>query len=279
MEEKKPNYIQKNWLWIITGLLILSSIAVIYFCKLQNASQVGDWLSGFSSTLAFLWIIAGFYQQSKELSLQRKELSLQRESLDLQAGELKGLNQFQSLEHIKNILYEALKKINNTNTLFNPLLNQMENISIITKTHDLEECWAAAEKVLNEYTPILSFLQSFSAALMLYMDSKNIDYSINDEAPIYWFLLVNIDHGKRAPYLGEHYIQVKKACQSLATLDKIYKIVMLVFMIKSQTLFSSDILEDGALEDLYSKLLKDMKGDKNSLPPVIRDYFKNSKLS
>ena len=42
-------------------------------------NEIGDFLAAFFAPLAFFWVIVGYFQQGKELSLQREELKLQRE--------------------------------------------------------------------------------------------------------------------------------------------------------------------------------------------------------
>ena len=45
---------------------------------------MGDFLAGLFTPLAFLWLVYGYFLQSKELRLQRKELSLTRDQLGKQ---------------------------------------------------------------------------------------------------------------------------------------------------------------------------------------------------
>ena len=78
--------------WVIVALSI-SYIAIIFFfrgndvCELLkagNLNELGDFLSGFFTPLAFGWLVYGYILQSRELSLQRKELSLTRKQLGKQ---------------------------------------------------------------------------------------------------------------------------------------------------------------------------------------------------
>jgi hypothetical protein len=36
-------------------------------------NEIGDWLSGFASSLAFIWLVAGFHLQRRQLDAQREE--------------------------------------------------------------------------------------------------------------------------------------------------------------------------------------------------------------
>ena len=44
-------------------------------------NEMGDFLAGFFTPLAFLWLVVGYFLQKEELHLQNEELGLQREEL------------------------------------------------------------------------------------------------------------------------------------------------------------------------------------------------------
>ena len=94
-----------NWPWLLTGLVIFFAIILILKTKnLTTAANIGDFVAGFAATLAFIWLIAGFFQQRKELELQRNELSLQRTSLDLQKDEIRKIGKYNALSQIERML-------------------------------------------------------------------------------------------------------------------------------------------------------------------------------
>ena len=77
---------------VIVGLTVFY-IAVILFLRGNDAwellrtgrlNELGDFLAGFFTPLAFGWLVYGYLQQSKELRLQREELSLTRNQLGKQ---------------------------------------------------------------------------------------------------------------------------------------------------------------------------------------------------
>ena len=79
-------------IWVISGVSVLY-IAIIFFFRGSDAwgllttgelNELGDFLAGFFTPLAFGWLIYGYFLQSSELSLQRKELELTREQLGKQ---------------------------------------------------------------------------------------------------------------------------------------------------------------------------------------------------
>jgi len=77
-----------HWLWLFTTLiLVVAGIVFAFSPSLSDSAQVGEFVAGFSSALAFLWLIASLQLQRKEISLQRQELTLQRVALEKQARE------------------------------------------------------------------------------------------------------------------------------------------------------------------------------------------------
>ncbi len=70
-----------NWIWILTGLVILIAIILVYrrIADIESMSlnEIADFISVFVSALAFLWLIYGYQLQAKELSLQRTEIKNQ----------------------------------------------------------------------------------------------------------------------------------------------------------------------------------------------------------
>lgn len=77
-------------------LLVLVSIAVflggiLLYMNTGSAGDraaLGDFIGGVVSSIALLWLVAGFFQQSNQLELQRGELQLQRDALERQVEEL-----------------------------------------------------------------------------------------------------------------------------------------------------------------------------------------------
>ena len=77
---------------IIFGLTIFYIVVILFFrgndtlelLRTGNLNELGDFLAGFFTPLAFGWLVYGYLQQSKELRLQREELSLTRNQLGKQ---------------------------------------------------------------------------------------------------------------------------------------------------------------------------------------------------
>ena len=57
-------------------------VGLVIYLQGQNPAdlrlnELGDFLGGVSSPLAFLWLVLGFFQQSREIRLSNKALQLQ----------------------------------------------------------------------------------------------------------------------------------------------------------------------------------------------------------
>ena len=50
-------------------------------------NELGDFLGGVSSPLAFLWLVLGFFQQSREIRLSNQALHLQAREMRRSVGE------------------------------------------------------------------------------------------------------------------------------------------------------------------------------------------------
>ena len=79
----------------VVGALSVLYIATILFFRFNDAwgllragnlNELGDFLAGFFTPLAFLWLVYGYLLQSKELRLQREELALTRKQLGEQTA-------------------------------------------------------------------------------------------------------------------------------------------------------------------------------------------------
>jgi len=84
---------------------------------MATRSQLGDYLSGFASAIAFIWLIAAYLQQGRELRLQRQEIAFQRQSLDLQREEFKKMGKYAGLEQIAHLLERFDESLKTTRTL------------------------------------------------------------------------------------------------------------------------------------------------------------------
>ena len=94
-ESNKPWWRQWSWWrrisWIVPAALTLAvttGLVLTLTRGLENdffrfldlsLNELGDFFAGFAGTLALIWLVYGYFLQSRELRLQREELKRQRE--------------------------------------------------------------------------------------------------------------------------------------------------------------------------------------------------------
>lgn len=85
------------------GIFVMSALSIFYIATILllrgsdirvllgtgNLNELGDFLAGVFTPLAFGWLVYGYLLQSKELRLQREELALARKQLGKQTGLLR----------------------------------------------------------------------------------------------------------------------------------------------------------------------------------------------
>lgn len=82
--------------WILTFFWIL----IIVFLIIKNPvpstlNEMGDFIAGVSSPLAFLWVVVGYYQSQQALVMQAEELSQNTRALTAQVEEMKKTTELQ----------------------------------------------------------------------------------------------------------------------------------------------------------------------------------------
>ena len=70
------------------GLTAVYVLGLVAYLAVQGQNpadlklnELGDFLGGVSSPLAFLWLVLGFFQQSREIRLSNKALHLQAQEM------------------------------------------------------------------------------------------------------------------------------------------------------------------------------------------------------
>ena len=64
-----------TFLWIIIGTVVIS--AKFDSISGMPLNEIGDFLAGFFSPVAFMWLVVGYFQQGEELKLNTRALELQ----------------------------------------------------------------------------------------------------------------------------------------------------------------------------------------------------------
>jgi hypothetical protein len=183
----------RHWVWGLT-VLTIGGAGLIFFLTpdMQAISQLGDFLSGVASAIAFIWLVAAYFQQGQELRLQRQELTLQRQALTLQYEELKRMSKFTALERASQLLEQFDQRLSksqkgphSTAELLTAFLDGMrDDWNIILKVNDPRQIceafgkWAAVESACSE------FLSHVVSAIEFYEEVTNTALLPQGESPI-----------------------------------------------------------------------------------------------
>lgn len=121
-------------LWIVFVILLFTHNCPDYpkYDLPDDANELGDFLAGVFSPLAFLWLIVGYFLQARELNLTRKELSSQTKALIAQSEaafkslELEEVSQQENQAHQDKLAAPIFQLISSFPYYLNP--NELEVI-------------------------------------------------------------------------------------------------------------------------------------------------------
>jgi len=172
------------------------------------ASAAGAFWSAVAATVAFVWLIAGYFLQSRELSLQRDQLTLQRTELANQRLEMRRMAEQATLGQVATMLASFESSL--------PARTMTGGRSLLTTVHELPTVLATALEgarvtltatehvgqfhAYNRWAPIeglaLQFLGIVAGATRLYASNtdRRIEESGQDDAD---FVVANL------PVIGE----------------------------------------------------------------------------
>lgn len=207
-----------NWPWILTFIVVILSIYIFFTStNISTAAQISEFFGGVATTLAFIWLIAGFLYQRKELELQRNELSLQRASLDLQKEELKKISKFNALEQISRMLGSFNASLPSKNL---PGVTAIENLyplfvkgmvywNGILDSENYKDVVDAYTEWKNVESPCLQFLSIVSSAVNMYAETTG-EISVQKYEDDAAFIYFNYEKINKIPhiqqYIGTAYI-------------------------------------------------------------------------
>lgn len=176
---KRAN-IEEWWPWILTGIVVIGGITSLALePKLETLSQIGDFFSGFASTLAFIWLIAAYLMQGRELRLQRQEFAMQRQAMEQQRNEWKKMGKYASLEQVNRIMDqygESLSKgsipnVRSMNDLATAYMNGINLWKTITESKNPNEVFEAHKQWLPIDAACEEFLNRFVSAVEVYEEA------------------------------------------------------------------------------------------------------------
>jgi len=183
---------KRSWPWILTGLMIAAAVLVFLLIPdMATRSQLGGYLAGTASTIAFIWLIAAYLQQGNELRLQREELAMQRISLDLQRNEIKRLGKFAALEQVAHLLDQfelslrnnpesPVKSVNDLPMAFMNALPLYKTITESSNSQTIRDSFVAWMRIEG---PCSEFLSRIVSAVELYSEATGENVFVMGASP------------------------------------------------------------------------------------------------
>ncbi len=260
-----------SWEWILTAVLIgLAAVTLLTIADLQRIAEIGEFISGFSAALAFLWLIVGLRSQAADLKLQRQELALQRAVLEKQAKELKNTSKFTSLAQIDAILMGALAKLKESpagvkepKDIASAWMAGMKSWKMMFESKDADLVTKSYQEWIMIEGAARSYLAHVALALKLYME-HHLEVASDAKLPNDEFIYVYSSWGNNAPFLSEHV----GSAYMIANLVFLYgpglKALQTASMFAMKKMAGADIFKEGALEHMRQELI-----DKDITVPAI----------
>lgn len=244
-----------SWHIFITVIIIVGSVTyLVSFNFSLSASDLGSFLSGVSSSLAFIWLING-------MRIQSENLRLQRIALETQARELFNNAKFSSFSQIENlitranqVIVESELKISKPNEIGVILMrgmvgwkNILESSSPDVVKREYEE-WIKIEGIARQY------LAYVCQALKIYLDYNTgvkYDPTAKDED----FFCVYSSWGNKVPFLTEHIGSAHYIAQHLSIVSPGLESMKVAGFYALGYSAGFECFKEGVLEEMKSELI------------------------
>ena len=257
-------YFKNNWIKFAVGLtclLILTPILLLTFLENQKAAQIGDLVAGFSAAVAFLWLLASFHLQRKELILQRKDIELQRKILTAQTKELMQTSKYNCLNQINSILRSSDERIkasdadaNNSTELFKKINSTILELAIYIKSTNANEVNDLYMIWLSRETEVHNFLKAVKVATKLYCETVP-EVKIKESNTLYEFIVNNGELISTIPYLSNYHANAVNIANLLTIIAPSIENMHLAGLTASIIVTDfPDAIEANHLKELYAKV-------------------------
>jgi hypothetical protein len=183
--------LSRGWPWALTAVVIVGAGLTFFLVPdMQTRSQLGDFLSGVAGTIAFIWLIAAYFQQGQELRLQREELALQRQALTPQHQELQRMSKYTALERASQLLEQFDQRLSKNESgprsirgLLTAFYDGMiRDWKIILTLHDPQEIAEIYAKWTVVESACWEFLSSIVSAIELYEEATGTAFLPEDNS-------------------------------------------------------------------------------------------------
>jgi len=250
--------VREYWLLCFTAAFIIVAIVTpILTTKLEDASNIAAYLSSYAAVLAFVWLIASFRLQFKELTLQRSELTLQRQAIELQTKQIQSMSEYAALEQVANVVNGAVQNLAKSNSgvtqpeeLFQVSMPTAEWAILLESTNP-QEVYNAYKNWGIQYGAATHFLASMTVAAKLYLKSTNntsVDYSLSDAS----FFYINKPWIEQIPHISEYFNNTYLVAEAMTMLEPGVKSIHLAGATAIRQLISKEAIDKKYVEELIS---------------------------
>lgn len=203
--------------WILSALLVTAVSAMLFLLDDPNElGAAGSVLGGAASALAFIWLVAAYLIQSKELSLQRHELSLQRQAIELQQEELSRISKYSALAQISHLLEQFDSSVrdnanvpaNSVNEMHGVLMTTMQSWKTIMESSNVQAKFDAYTKWQATEIVCHNFLDRLLSAVRIYEEASGVKL-IADESSSEKAIYYGYNDFRTIPFV-QHYADVAR---------------------------------------------------------------------
>ncbi|UMA65399.1 hypothetical protein LVO79_02740 [Roseivivax marinus] len=279
VRQKATHFIQ-NWNWYLSGLLaVLALFFYTFLPDIESKAQHGDFVAGFASALAFIWLIASFNQQKAELGLQRNELAMQRAAIEEQSKAMAVSAEYDLLsgcmleiDNFQRELEKTPNTVNSINEISIALTDGVKYWKTILESTDPE----VISEAYMKWTPIEisahSFTKAYVSACNRYFDFKQLDVTASDDPIAY--VIQNESSIRKIPQIGNYAGMAYVIANFLSTTEPGLKKISLAGSCALSLSSNNAMFETEYINGLI-KYIKDRDGDF----PKIYAKFRASEVS
>lgn len=256
--------VDRFWPAVLTIILLV--IAIFTWRSLESSNVSSDfatYISGFSSAIALIWLVAGFRIQSRELGLQRQELELQRLAAQQQARELKNSAKLGSLAQIKSLLDDAERCVQNCPLgLSSPVeiqgayFERMQYWKVIGESQNPSDVIAAYQQWLPSEAVAKNYVRYIAAALRIYIEfhceNASVDATKGDEEFLYTYEV----WARNGPFISHHIGVSVLLANYICITQPGLECMRLAYLVASVKSIGKDLMKQGALEKMRDKVLE-----------------------
>lgn len=265
-----------HWPWVLT--LLVLGFAIYSWNTSDNITELnalGGFLSGVVAAITLIWLALGQHYQLKELALQREELTFQRRATEQQAKELSNASRIAALSQVQAQIQQARAVLNEEGVpigsegdLLAYFVTAMDSWSIVENSVDPREVTNAYKESLKVESVCKRYISYISEGLRIYVEYYYPDNPIPREKSPVETVIKYSTWGENAPHISASIGPARALSEMVILVEPQFERMRLASFVAHTMLIESQIMKEGALEDLRDKVLL----NSDSLPAICSIY-------